>query len=204
MLRRSCRASRYLLRFAYLFLCGSAGTMIFSRNDRFLIFRVREAWTRTLTDWHNGDAGFDKIYYDSAGLFFSWYRPCLVQAFVRWILYFNFLALWLGSVILKVRLSAGGSADAAPGKRLNKLLIYNHIRNSEHAMILLSYGKIWCGHYRSGLGGLLCGNILSREGFNVCVLERTINWADHCNLRQKRMYFQYRMNYTEAWMTVRY
>lgn len=30
----------------------------------------------------------------------------------------------------------------------------------------------------SGLGGLECGAILSKEGFNVCVVEKTRNSAD--------------------------
>ena len=29
-----------------------------------------------------------------------------------------------------------------------------------------------------GLGGLFCGNILSREGFNVCVVDRTTSLED--------------------------
>ncbi len=45
----------------------------------------------------------------------------------------------------------------------------------------------------SGLGGLLCGNILSREGYNVCLLEKNSKLGGSTSdIRKKRMHFQYR------------
>jgi 3-oxoacyl-[acyl-carrier-protein] synthase II len=52
-------------------------------------------------------------------------------------------ALWLGSVILEDQ-SIPGITQLLPaaGKSYKKLLIYNHYRNTEHALILLGYGGI--------------------------------------------------------------
>lgn len=38
----------------------------------------------------------------------------------------------------------------------------------------------------SGLGGLECGAILSKEGFNVCVVEKMRNSADASRLTNER------------------
>jgi 3-oxoacyl-(acyl-carrier-protein) synthase len=92
----------------------------------------------------NGDAGFDKIYYDLSQDYFSsdtgiaWYKHLCGEYYTS-----TSFALWLASVILE-RQIIPPVVQLTPyrGERLNKLLIYNHIRNSEHAVILLSHGKI--------------------------------------------------------------
>ncbi len=92
----------------------------------------------------NGDAGFDQIYYDLSQDYFAaetgiaYYKHLCGEYYTS-----TSFALWLGSVILESQIVPPVVQLKPPlGKRLNKLLIYNHIRNSEHVMILLSHGKI--------------------------------------------------------------
>ena len=52
-------------------------------------------------------------------------------------------ALWLASVILETQTIPKITELIPPAKReIEKILIYNHTRNTEHALILLSHGKI--------------------------------------------------------------
>jgi all-trans-retinol 13,14-reductase len=51
----------------------------------------------------------------------------------------------------------------------------------------------------SGLGGLLCGNILSREGFNVCLLEKNSKLGGSLQtFGRKGCIFNTGLNYTES------
>ncbi len=51
----------------------------------------------------------------------------------------------------------------------------------------------------SGLGGLLCGNILSREGYNVCLLEKNSKLGGSLQtFGRKRCIFNTGLNYTES------
>lgn len=51
----------------------------------------------------------------------------------------------------------------------------------------------------SGLGGLLCGNILSKEGFNVCVLEKNHKLGGSLQtFGRKAVFFNTGLNYTES------
>jgi len=92
----------------------------------------------------NGDAEFDKIYYDLSRDYFTadtgiaYYKHLCGEYYTS-----TSFALWLGSAILDSQIIPSVVQLTPPGgKRLNKLLIYNHIRNREHAMILLSHGEI--------------------------------------------------------------
>ena len=50
-----------------------------------------------------------------------------------------------------------------------------------------------------GLGGLLCGNILSREGFNVCVVEKNHKLGGSLQtFGRKGCIFNTGLNYTES------
>jgi hypothetical protein len=92
----------------------------------------------------NGDYPFDRTYYTLR-------KECFNNETAT--VYFKHLcgeyytasafALWLGSVILEQQeipdqVKLTGKAPSG----LNNLLIYNHIRNSEHSLILLKYGKL--------------------------------------------------------------
>jgi len=92
----------------------------------------------------NGDADFDKIYYDLSRDYFTadtgiaYYKHLCGEYYTS-----TSFALWLGSAILDSQIIPSVVQLTPPGgKRLNKLLIYNHIRNREHTMILLSHGEI--------------------------------------------------------------
>src|SRR4030043_740836 len=51
----------------------------------------------------------------------------------------------------------------------------------------------------SGLGGLLCGNILSREGFNVCIIEKNNKLGGSLQtFGRKGCIFNTGLNYTES------
>jgi hypothetical protein len=92
----------------------------------------------------NGDAFFDQNYhalrrdYFSMGTGFAFYKHLCGEYYTS-----TSFALWLGSLILrKQAVPAVVQLHAPEGKSMNKLLIYNHIRNIEHALILLSHGEI--------------------------------------------------------------
>jgi 3-oxoacyl-(acyl-carrier-protein) synthase len=52
-------------------------------------------------------------------------------------------ALWLGTLILREQsIPAVTQLSPPANKTLKYLLIYNHVQNHEHALILLSYGKV--------------------------------------------------------------
>jgi 3-oxoacyl-(acyl-carrier-protein) synthase len=92
----------------------------------------------------NGDYRFDKTYYDMQSYCFPGTTEFLCFKHLCGEYYTaSAFALWLGSVILEqqhipdiVRITGN------PPRSLNNLLIYNHIRNSEHSLILLRYGQI--------------------------------------------------------------
>src|SRR4030043_2484221 len=51
----------------------------------------------------------------------------------------------------------------------------------------------------SGLGGLLCGNILSKEGYNVCILEKNNKLGGSLQtFGRKGCVFNTGLNYTES------
>jgi 3-oxoacyl-[acyl-carrier-protein] synthase II len=92
----------------------------------------------------NGDAVFDRNYhtlrrdYFARGTGFALYKHLCGEYYTS-----TSFALWLGSVILRKQgVPVVVQVSAPEGNKLNKLLIYNHIRNVEHALILLSYGEI--------------------------------------------------------------
>jgi 3-oxoacyl-[acyl-carrier-protein] synthase II len=92
----------------------------------------------------NGDIVFDKIYRDLGQDYFSpltglvWYKHLCGEYYTS-----SSFALWLASVILETQ-SIPKITEIVPpqGKGIKKILIYNHTRNTEHALILLSHGKI--------------------------------------------------------------
>lgn len=91
----------------------------------------------------NGDYQYDSIYYGLQNDFFSdhsefvYFKHLCGEYYTA-----SAFALWLGSVILQ-------SAHIPDSIRLTKkrvnpiknLLIYNHIRNAEHSLIFLKYGR---------------------------------------------------------------
>ena len=92
----------------------------------------------------NGDTGFDRIYHDLEREYFvrstgmAFYKHLCGEYYTS-----TSFAMWLGALILKDQAVPAMVQLKAPGSGiLNKLLIYNHIRNSEHSLILLSHGKI--------------------------------------------------------------
>jgi 3-oxoacyl-(acyl-carrier-protein) synthase len=90
----------------------------------------------------NGDAGFDKIYYGLKRDFFqsgtgmALYKHLCGEYYTS-----TSFALWLGSVIIQEQAIPQVVQITAPDNvKINKVLIYNHIRNMEHSLILLSHG----------------------------------------------------------------
>lgn len=92
----------------------------------------------------NGDIVFDRIYrslsqdYFSARTGLAWYKHLCGEYYTS-----SSFALWLASVILETQTVPKITEISPAAKRkIEKILIYNHTRNSEHALILLSHGKI--------------------------------------------------------------
>lgn len=92
----------------------------------------------------NGDEVFDRVYrslgqgYFSAQTGLAYYKHLCGEYYTS-----SSFALWLASVILQTQTIPKVTEIIPPGKRnIEKILIYNHTRNSEHALILLSHGKI--------------------------------------------------------------
>ncbi len=92
----------------------------------------------------NGDIDFDTIYTKLGQNYFSdttglaWYKHLCGEYYTS-----SSFALWLASVILETQTIPKVTEIIPPAKRnINKILIYNHTRNCEHAFILLSHGKI--------------------------------------------------------------
>jgi 3-oxoacyl-[acyl-carrier-protein] synthase II len=92
----------------------------------------------------NGDSLSDRIYlelgkdYFAKGTGIAFYKHLCGEYYTS-----TAFALWLGSEILKKQAVPSIVQFKIPEKlNLSKLLIYNHIRNTEHALILLSYGEI--------------------------------------------------------------
>jgi 3-oxoacyl-(acyl-carrier-protein) synthase len=92
----------------------------------------------------NGDREHDHIFYKLQKDYFkpptgiSYYKHLCGEYYTS-----SSFALWLGSQILKDQCIPALAQINAPGnKSLKKLLIYNQIRNKEHALILLTHGKI--------------------------------------------------------------
>jgi 3-oxoacyl-[acyl-carrier-protein] synthase II len=91
----------------------------------------------------NGDSQLDTIYYTLQNNCFSDHTEFLYYKHLCGEYYTSSaFALWLGSVILEqqhipdvVRLTR------KPAHAIRNLLIYNHIRNTEHSLILMKYGR---------------------------------------------------------------
>ena len=90
----------------------------------------------------NGDIGFDLLYSRINQHYFcqqtgmAWYKHLCGEYYTS-----SSYALWLASVILKSQSIPKITELVPPGKReIEKILIYNHTRNTEHALILLSHG----------------------------------------------------------------
>jgi hypothetical protein len=92
----------------------------------------------------NGDAGFDTVYtqikqnYLLGQTGMAWYKHLCGEYYTS-----SSFALWLASVILDSQSIPEIAELIPPGKKeIEKILIYNHTRNTEHALILVSHGKI--------------------------------------------------------------
>jgi 3-oxoacyl-[acyl-carrier-protein] synthase II len=92
----------------------------------------------------NGDTLFDGVYsgisrdYFSAQTGLAFYKHLCGDYYTS-----SSFALWLASVILETQAIPKVTELIPPaGRDIEKILIYNHTRNSEHALILLSHGKI--------------------------------------------------------------
>jgi 3-oxoacyl-[acyl-carrier-protein] synthase II len=92
----------------------------------------------------NGDSGFDPVYgqirldYLGPHTGMAWYKHLCGEYYTS-----SSFALWLASVILESQSIPKVTELITPGKKeIEKILIYNHTRNTEHALILVSHGKI--------------------------------------------------------------
>jgi 3-oxoacyl-[acyl-carrier-protein] synthase II len=92
----------------------------------------------------NGDVNFDPVYkrlkqnYFSAQTGLAWYKHLCGEYYTS-----SSFALWLASVILENQAIPKITELISPErKEIGKILIYNHTRNTEHALILVSHGKI--------------------------------------------------------------
>jgi len=92
----------------------------------------------------NGDAGFDTIYFDLMNQYFGegtglgYYKHLCGEYYTS-----TSFALWLASVILeKQHIPPMVEVSSPQETELRNILIYNHIRHHEHALILLSHGKV--------------------------------------------------------------
>jgi len=92
----------------------------------------------------NGDNRFDNCYYELLNGYFSQHTDFMYYKHLCGEYYTSSaFALWLGSVVLEkrqvpdlVRLFKGSDSS------LKNLLLYNQIRNTEHSLIFLSYGRL--------------------------------------------------------------
>ncbi len=91
----------------------------------------------------NGDVLFDEVYYDmqkdwfTANTEFLYYKHLCGEYYTA-----SAFALWLGCMVLGNRhIPDVVRLTGKSGHTINNLLIYNHIRNREHSLILLKYGK---------------------------------------------------------------
>jgi len=92
----------------------------------------------------NGDADFDPVYerlkqnYFSRQTGLAWYKHLCGEYYTS-----SSFALWLASDIIEKQAIPKITELISPEKReIEKILIYNHTRNTEHALILISHGKI--------------------------------------------------------------
>jgi len=92
----------------------------------------------------NGDADFDLIYKKLSRDYFSvhtglaYYKNLCGEYYTS-----SSFALWLASVILENQAIPKITELVSPEKKeIEKILIYNHTRNTEHAFILVSHAKI--------------------------------------------------------------
>jgi 3-oxoacyl-[acyl-carrier-protein] synthase II len=91
----------------------------------------------------NGDIGYDNTYYALLKGYFSpdtdfmYYKHLCGEYYTS-----SAFALWLGSVVLEDRqVPEVIRINKLSHKPLNNILIYNQIRNVEHSLILLNYGR---------------------------------------------------------------
>lgn len=92
----------------------------------------------------NGDITFDPVYtrlkqdYFSAETGLAYYKHLCGEYYTS-----SSFALWLATLILETQSVPKVMELVAPEKKkIDKILIYNHTRNSDHALILLSHAKI--------------------------------------------------------------
>jgi len=92
----------------------------------------------------NGDVNFDPVYnhlkqsYFASHTGLAWYKHLCGEYYTS-----SSFALWLASVILQTQMIPKVTELISPDRRnIEKILIYNHTRCCEHALILLSHGKI--------------------------------------------------------------
>jgi 3-oxoacyl-[acyl-carrier-protein] synthase II len=92
----------------------------------------------------NGDVCFDPVYRQLRENYFlqqtglAWYKHLCGEYYTS-----SSFALWLASVIIERQAVPEITELIPPGEReIEKILIYNHTRNTEHALILVSHGKI--------------------------------------------------------------
>jgi hypothetical protein len=92
----------------------------------------------------NGDAVFDRVYrrlsqdYFSSKTGLAYYKHLCGEYYTS-----SSFALWLASVILEKQAIPGVTELIPPAKKaIEKILIYNHTRNTEHALILVSHAKV--------------------------------------------------------------
>ena len=92
----------------------------------------------------NGDTNFDPVYKQLKQNYFSpqaglaWYKHLCGEYYTS-----SSFALWLATIILENQVIPKITELISPEKReIEKILIYNHTRNTEHALILVSHAKI--------------------------------------------------------------
>lgn len=89
----------------------------------------------------SGDAGFDSVYYDLADKYLdaraglAYYKHLCGEYYTS-----SAFGLWLASVILAGQHIPEQVTLRPVHRKLNNVLIYNHYRNTEHALILVRYG----------------------------------------------------------------
>jgi 3-oxoacyl-[acyl-carrier-protein] synthase II len=88
---------------------------------------------------NNGDPGYDRIYNEVSGKIFStspigYFKHLCGEYFTA-----TSFALWLAAMIMKSQVvPAVILKDGPPPGKINTILIYNHYRNIDHSLILIS------------------------------------------------------------------
>jgi 3-oxoacyl-[acyl-carrier-protein] synthase II len=141
------RSQQVAVEGVHTFLAAEDGGMqdIIRETDAFLQAQhTGKEEVELLLTGMNGDSNFDFLY---AGLKDQYFPSSTGMAYYKHLCgeYYtsSAFALWLASMILSSQAIPSVVQLVAPAqKQINKILIYNHFRNREHALILLSHGKI--------------------------------------------------------------